>query len=308
MCDRRGLLEHFGIGAEDRGEGTDVGADFHALARGGNRQLTVEVFHAVDPAHGDHPLNIFWASALPFEVGGIGRQQGDEMTARRVSGDENLFPIAAVPADVLAGPGEGAGHVLDVLRVRHAWRKTVIGQHHDQPSSGETAGNGAVAVDAEHIVLAADHPTAAVDEEKHRPIGLPFRTEDIELMAIPIRVVGDFMVGDVPKCLHLAGLAGGGGFGRPSSVGSARGQKRKARYGRAQGVEHGSLLPANEPDFDEPFHYEESPPSMTCFLESLTEAQSYGQPRLRRLSLSAPEDNGNPDRSATSGVTVALAG
>jgi hypothetical protein len=37
-------------------------------------------------------------------------------------------------------------------------------------------------------------------------------------MAIPLRIMGDFMVGDVPERLYLVEFAGGSGLGRLSRV------------------------------------------------------------------------------------------
>src|SRR5437764_103394 len=82
-----------------------------------------------------------------------------------------------VRGDALVGgvgphPGEGPGHVPDVLGVPHRRRQAVVDEHGDGAVAGEEAAD--VAVQAEGV-LVADHPGAAVDEQDHGRFLRPLR-------------------------------------------------------------------------------------------------------------------------------------
>jgi hypothetical protein len=81
--------------------------------------------------------------------------------------------VSAILFDVLTGPTESAGNVLDVLWMADAGREPVVGDDDDKPALGEIARDGAVAEQAKNIVLASRDPTAAVQQEQYREVVLP---------------------------------------------------------------------------------------------------------------------------------------
>ena len=153
------------------------------------------------------------------------------MAAGRVAAQENAVGVAAVVADVLADPGEGAGHVLDLLRVLDVRRQAVVDADGDGAVAGEEAADAAVV--AEHA-LVAEHPRPAVDEQHHRPAGRPLRREHVQ--RLPVGAVGITHVQRLLQGRRFVGADGrrgpegrqdGGGYGEKLTHGCSIGRRRR---------------------------------------------------------------------------------
>jgi hypothetical protein len=134
----------------------------------------------------------------------IGREQGDEVPARGVADQEHLIRIAAIVLDVVLGPGEGAGEVLDVLGMFHGRREPIVGQHRADPLARKIFADGGIESAA---AIVAEHPGAAVNEHDDGEIGLALGQKQIDAMAMGVRL-RTVVVGDIAYMLDSAGVVG----------------------------------------------------------------------------------------------------
>src|SRR5262249_38303392 len=138
------------------------------------------VGNAVDAADRHRAADVLERQPLGLEVLLVGRQQGREVPARGMAADEKLVRVAAVVADVLVRPGEGAGHVLDLLRVLYPRPQAIVRQHGADAAAGQEPADRGVKADA---TLVADRPAAAVDEDDDGVVLLAPGKEQVELVA-----------------------------------------------------------------------------------------------------------------------------
>ena len=127
------------------------------------------------------------------------------MAAGGVAAQKKLIGSSAVARDVEPGPGEGASHVLDMLGMPHLRRQAIISHHGDDAMPGEHPSHRRV--DTE-VILVAEHPGAAVDEENDRTFLRSLGRIDIELLPslVGIRAV---VIGDVRRDLDFVERRGG---------------------------------------------------------------------------------------------------
>src|SRR5204863_10061001 len=92
-----------------------------------------------------------------------------EMAAGGMARDEDLIRTATIVGNVLPGPGEGTGHVCDMVRMADAGRETIVDRHRADAVPGPGPGQDPVHA---KLVLVAMQPGPAMHEENHREVFL----------------------------------------------------------------------------------------------------------------------------------------
>src|SRR6516162_10131348 len=142
------------------------------------------------------------------------------MPARGVAQEKDPICPAAILGDMLLGPGNGLGHVVDVRRMAEPRREPVVRRHHADALPGETSGH--LWYEIERLV--APDPGAAVDEYHDGEIlGIGWQIEVQEVAESEELPILQATISHVPAFLHLEGLAGRCWPGRGRFVGPRRG-------------------------------------------------------------------------------------